>query len=328
MQPKLKSLILLHLLVLFASLSAVPIRFSDIETLRLNSKDNLFGAITPLRIKHLAGFSQLATSSYTSQGQAAARSKRNFNRVSSGYQEARNFRGTEYLGRISVGGGQSFQVIFDTGSSVIMLNSILCKDHACITKNRYNGAISKTYMPQNKSISIALGCGQVSGVVTRDHFSMADFIVENQDFIEIKNPSKTFFHNTYFDGVIGLGLPGLAPAGTKSFLSNLKDQKRLPITTFNLFFDRVQNLTKSHLSFGEPELKFLENGALNYFPVISDKYWAIRLSSVLIDGKEQGYCLMGCTAILDSGSSLVSAPSAAAYDLIGRLDFTSRQIER
>lgn len=255
----------------------------------------------------------------TSQSDSFVRfAKVNSKQIPSSYQEAKNFRSTQYLGKIKVGESQEFQVIFDTGSSIVVLNSVGCKDQLCVTKNKYDGHLSKTYRSYNRPLTLAMGNGIIKGKLSFDDLALAGLTFKQQDFIELQEPSKSLLYNTYFDGIVGLGLPGLAPKGTSSFTAKLKDKLMLPKAVFNFYFDRIQNYSQSLLSFGDPNLKFVKDRKLDYFPVLSKKYWAIRLTAVLIDDTDLGYCLRGCLAILDTGSSLIGAPPSAAYDIIGR----------
>jgi hypothetical protein len=230
--------------------------------------------------------------------------------------DPRTYRNAQYLGRVEVG-GQHFQVLFDTGSALVLLNSDLCKAHACVTKNKYSGRLSPAHRDWQRSVSALFGNGLVKGRVASDTFSLAGLTLADQAFVQLEAPADTFLANAYFDGVVGLGLPGLAPPGVPAFMDTVQRRRLLPSTTFNFYFDRIHNLSRSYLSFGEPDLRFV-GGALSYFPVVSDKYWAVRLARVLVGGKETALCSAGCTAILDTGSSLVSAPAAAAYQLLGR----------
>lgn len=317
MTRRLSSIAIAVMLSAVMNVLTLPASYSDHRALHMSSTGGLVDDGSVFGVKHLDGFSRLAKDRVKNREESRVEHKMKYNRVTTGYQEARNFRGTQFLGNVKMGSNQNFQVVFDTGSSVVMMNSVECKDHSCVTKSRYNGNLSESYKPQKKTLSVSLGSGLVIGKLSQEKFSLAGLVLKDQDFIEIQHPSKTFFHNTYFDGIIGLGLPELAPKGTTSFLSNLKSGGQLSKVVFNLYYDRAQNLSRSHLSFGDPELNFLQNASLNYFPVVSKKYWAIRLTSILVGGQEQGYCLMGCKAIIDSGSSLISAPSSSAYDLIG-----------
>ncbi|KAH7278337.1 hypothetical protein KP509_38G036700 [Ceratopteris richardii] len=51
-------------------------------------------------------------------------------------------------------------------------------------------------------------------------------------------------------------------------------------------------------------------GTHTYVPVSRKGYWQFEMGEVLIDGESTGYCVDGCAAIADSGTSLVAGPSS------------------
>lgn len=230
--------------------------------------------------------------------------------------DPRNYRDTQYLGKIDMG-GQSFQVLFDTGSALLLLNSEHCKAPACVTKAKYSGGLSKSHRDWKRDIAVLFGNGLVRGKVASDAFSMAGLTLPDQAFLQMENPGENFLSDAHFDGVVGLAFPGLAPSGLPPLAATLLTRRDLNATTFNFYFDRIHNLSKSYISFGPPDFRFLAS-PLAYIPVQGNTYWKLGLSRVLIGGKDSGLCEGNCTAILDTGSALISAPAESAYRLQGR----------
>lgn len=233
-----------------------------------------------------------------------------------GLPDLKQFRGTQYLGEITVG-GQDFKVIFDTGSSHLFLNSDKCKHHFCLTRNRYSSSKSPTYSSLGRDIRIAYGQGILEGTLGTDSVEIGGVTVNNQVIAEIVKPSKNFFSGAYFDGIVGLGLPGLSQDGTLPLYDNLLQQFNTQQKSFNFFFDRIGNLSKSMFSLGDPMPSFY-SGKLRYYPVISDKYWEIRLNKIYLGDTELDFCAHGCTAVLDTGSSLISGPATQVYKLLSK----------
>ena len=136
-------------------------------------------------------------------------------------------------------------------------------------------------------------------------------------FTEIVNPYDGFFDDAYFDGIIGLALPGLAQKDSTPLMDSIMEQNLLPSNVFSFYFDRTQNYTKSFISFGSIEPQFYE-GDLVYHEVINDKYWQLPLERIKIDGIDTQLCDNNCRAILDTGTSLING---AAQDLFRLIDF-------
>lgn len=230
--------------------------------------------------------------------------------------DLKQFRGTQYMGQITVG-GQDFQVIFDTGSSHLFINSDRCRHHFCLTRTRYSSARSPDYRSLDKQIKIAYGQGILKGWLGTDTVEIAGITVRNQVIAEVTKPSKNFFSGAYFDGIVGLGLPGLSQDGTLPLFDNLLSQFSTEQHSFNFFFDRIGNLSKSMFTIGDP-MKTFFTGQMRYYPVVSDKYWEIRLQNILVGGKPLDSCSHGCTAVFDTGSSLISGPAPEVYSLLSR----------
>lgn len=64
-----------------------------------------------------------------------------------------DFSDAQYFGPLSIG-GQSFSVVFDTGSSNLWVPSKKCWSIACFVHKTYNSANSKTYKKDGTAISI------------------------------------------------------------------------------------------------------------------------------------------------------------------------------
>ena len=161
------------------------------------------------------------------------------------------YRNTQYLGTIFIGcKHQKFLVIFDTGSSQIFINSKKCEDTMCVVHNRYDSEDSPNYKDKKQNMAIAYGSGILEGKMSEDTFYLDNIRIANQSFTEIIRPYDGFFNDAYFDGIVGLGLPGLAQKGSTPIMDNVIDQKLLNSNVFSFYFDRTQNYTRSYISFG------------------------------------------------------------------------------
>jgi len=128
--------------------------------------------------------------------------------------------------------------------------------------------------------------------------------------------TKDPFFNFQFDGVLGLGLEGMALDPEFSFFGQLTRQLRAPSPLFGVYISRDDN-TASELSFGGVDSKRFEQ-EMNWTPVLSPHlgYWQVAIKSVRVGDKVLDICQgEDCVGILDTGTSLLGAPEAAAHVL-------------
>jgi hypothetical protein len=80
---------------------------------------------------------------------------------------------SQYVGRIQVGTPkrgtkqQEFDVIFDTGSSNLWLNSDQCPSEGCLLHRRFHPRNSKTYKKLAIEMSVQFGTGSIEGFLAR-----------------------------------------------------------------------------------------------------------------------------------------------------------------
>ncbi|GIQ84434.1 aspartic peptidase [Kipferlia bialata] len=79
------------------------------------------------------------------------------------------YEGVEYFGPVDIGTpAQTFQVVYDTGSSNLWVPSSQCFTMTCLRHNRYNAAKSSTYKPNGTIIELDYGSGSVNGYFSND----------------------------------------------------------------------------------------------------------------------------------------------------------------
>lgn len=94
-----------------------------------------------------------------------------------------DYMNVQFYGPISLGTPpQTFQVIFDTGSSNLWVPS---KDCSGCSHNKYDHSASSSYVSNGKSFDITYGSGSLSGYLSEETLTFGDINVPSQVFAEV-----------------------------------------------------------------------------------------------------------------------------------------------
>ncbi|KAI9005256.1 aspartic peptidase domain-containing protein [Gaertneriomyces semiglobifer] len=111
-----------------------------------------------------------------------------------------------YFGEVSFGTpGQTFNLLFDTGSYALWVRSSKCTDSACNGLPKFNGATSSTYANLNKAapqITYADGTA-VDGTYARDAVAVGSITATNLVFEEMTATND----ESELDGIMGMCWP-------------------------------------------------------------------------------------------------------------------------
>ncbi|GAB4830832.1 hypothetical protein Ancab_004860 [Ancistrocladus abbreviatus] len=223
----------------------------------------------------------------------------------------KNYMDAQYFGEIGVGTPpQKFTVIFDTGSSNLWVPSSKCYfSVSCFFHAKYKSSQSSTYKKNGKSADIHYGTGAISGFFSEDTVQVGDLVVKDQEFIEAtKEPGITFLV-AKFDGILGLGFQEISVGNAVPVWYNMVKQGLVKEPVFSFWLNRkVGEEEGGEIIFGGVDPDHFK-GKHIYVPITQKGYWQFHMGDVLIDGKATGYCAGGCSAIADSGTSLLAGPT-------------------
>ncbi|GER52921.1 aspartic protease family protein [Striga asiatica] len=223
----------------------------------------------------------------------------------------KNYMDAQYFGEIGIGTPpQKFTVIFDTGSSNLWVPSAKCLFSVpCYFHSKYKSSHSSTYKKNGKTAAIHYGTGAISGFFSEDNVKVGDLVVEGQEFIEAtREPSVTFLV-AKFDGILGLGFKEISVGKATPVWYNMVKQGLVKEPVFSFWLNRnVDEEEGGEIVFGGVDPNHFK-GNHTYVPVTQKGYWQFDMGDVLIDGRESGYCSGGCSAIADSGTSLLAGPT-------------------
>ncbi|XP_020221911.1 aspartic proteinase [Cajanus cajan] len=223
----------------------------------------------------------------------------------------KNYLDAQYYGEIAIGTPpQTFTVIFDTGSSNTWVPSSRCIfSLACLTHVRYRSSQSSTYRENGTSAAIQYGSGAISGFFSYDDVKVGDIVVKNQEFIEATREPGTTFVTAKFDGLLGLGFQEISVGNAVPVWYNMIEQGLVRDPVFSFWLNRnPEEENGGEIVFGGVDPAHYK-GEHTYVPVTRKGYWQFDMGDVLIAGKPTGYCANDCSAIADSGTSLLAGPT-------------------
>nr|GME01410.1 aspartic proteinase-like [Ipomoea batatas] len=113
-----------------------------------------------------------------------------------------------------------------------------------------------------------------------------------------------------FDGILGLGFQEISVGDAVPVWYNMVNQGLVNDPVFSFWLNRnPQEQEGGEIVFGGVDPKHYK-GEHTYVPVTQKGYWQFDMGEVLIEGKPTGFCSDGCSAIADSGTSLIAGPTS------------------
>ena len=223
-----------------------------------------------------------------------------------------NHRNTQYVGTIGVGSPpQPFRLVFDTGSANTWLYSAACTTTTCANHRQFTRDASSTYAPLGRSLTIQYGSGNVSGLLGSDTFTLGERRVPGVTFGEMTAQNGTAFAHGKFDGVVGLAFQQLAIAGSTPLLDHMCVSGMLPRCLFSFYFNAQGGQDGSQLFLGGIDPARMAEPFLTFHPVQRAAYWELALHDVSVGSRSLNLCPQGCRVAIDTGTSLITGPSAS-----------------
>ncbi|XP_077250936.1 aspartic proteinase A1-like [Tasmannia lanceolata] len=229
----------------------------------------------------------------------------------------KNYMDAQYFGEIGVGTPtQKFTVIFDTGSSNLWVPSAKCYfSVACFLHSKYKATRSSSYHKNGKSADIHYGTGAISGFLSEDHVQVGDLVVKNQVFIEATREPGVTFLMAKFDGILGLGFQEISVGNVVPVWYGMVKQGLVKEPVFSFWFNRhAEEEEGGEIVFGGVDPNHYK-GKHTYVPVTQKGYWQFDMGDVLVGGQTTGFCAKGCSAIADSGTSLIAGPTTVITEI-------------
>jgi len=224
-----------------------------------------------------------------------------------------DYMNAQYYGPVSIGTPpQNFLVVYDTGSSNLWVPSSKCSITvpACDVHKKYNSEKSSTYVKNGEEFNITYGSGSMTGFLSQDTLLFGGLTVTKQVFTEATGLPGISFLAGKFDGILGLGFQSISVDNVVPPWYNIVAQNLVSTPVFSFWLSDNANSTDG----GELMLGGIDanryTGKITYVPLTSETYWQFKMDDISIRSTSTGYCgSTGCTAIADTGTSLIAGPS-------------------
>lgn len=233
-----------------------------------------------------------------------------------------NGNNLQYYGSIQMGTGTTpYKVLFDTGSDALWLGSKSTEfgsshiPFTCLST-------SKT-CSQNSTFAVTLqyGMGSLKAKIDTDTLTICNQKIQKFNFLEATEIQN--LQNLDSDGVFGLGYNKLQYVSNLIFL--MKDQDLIPKKQFTLDLNPSLKANSSSIQFGGVDSHFINKTSpmdtqIMWSVVPPNKnYWEIEITMISF-GDIVMQMDTGTTALIDSGSSLITVPKRVAE---GYINYTS-----
>jgi len=215
---------------------------------------------------------------------------------------------------------QTFNVVFDTGSSNLWVASALCTNCGR-TKPMYNHNTSSTYVANGTIFKIEYGSGPVSGFYSYDNLGWAQSVIVKDEFAEVTDVSglgTLAWAEAAFDGILGMAWPSIAVDRIVPPFQLLFAQGSITQNLFAFYLTSDPSKSGELVLGGYDPLHY--TGPITYAPVTSQTYWETKLD----------YLKLGTTSettvtkvILDTGTSTLAGPVADVKNIADALGATT-----
>ncbi|XP_075560419.1 cathepsin D-like [Dermacentor variabilis] len=193
----------------------------------------------------------------------------------------------DYIGEVKLGTpGQTFRIIFDTGSADFWVPSVRCTE-GCHDHRKYDHSHSSSHVSDGTAVSIKYGSGEVNGVLSSDTLHLGNGAVPAQPFAEITHASQGIFRpgpfdgeigrDVPFDGIIGLAYPKVSSLKVKPVFDVIMKHKLVPHSVFSFYLGS----SSSGRPAGELVLGGINHehfrGSIHYVSVTKKRHWEFKM---------------------------------------------------
>ena len=203
---------------------------------------------------------------------------------------------------------QEFNVILDTGSSILWISGEESEDKDVQLIHRYNPKTSLTSKKTNFDYKIRYGSGYSLGYYYYDQIKLFNHTNNFNIFMNFGVANKTKFNIYGADGIMGLGREALL---NNSPIFCLKNHSFIDKVGFSIKYN--SNLKNAILYYGEEHEDF-KNSTVAFCPLLFNTYkeknfWSCKLFSFgILYNEFNSYIKLNLSIIFDTGTNAIILP--------------------
>ncbi|GJJ75157.1 hypothetical protein EMPS_07515 [Entomortierella parvispora] len=220
-----------------------------------------------------------------------------------------------YYGQVEIGNPkQSFDVVFDTGSSDLWIPSSHCNEEGCLSHQRFNGIESTSYATEHPphSFEIEYGTGEVAGVISEDIITLGGLSSKKPIRFAESLTTSALFGRAVFDGVFGLAYQEMSSSGEIPPFLAMMQQHAVKRGMFGFYMGRDEG----ELSLGGYDGSRIANNDVTWSNVVKKGYWEIQMDKVKADRTD--FVKAPVNAIVDTGTTQIIMPEDMARRIHAR----------
>mmetsp|Transcript_26682 Transcript_26682/g.58831 ORF Transcript_26682/g.58831 Transcript_26682/m.58831 type:complete len:440 (+) Transcript_26682:128-1447(+) len=228
-----------------------------------------------------------------------------------------NFQNMQYFADFQIGTpGQTMSGIFDTGSFDLLVLSAKCQH--CPADAKYDSSKSSSFVAEGTPQRHCYGSGCADAVIGFEKVSVGPLAAPKQAFWEITNHEIPIMDFARFQAIVGVGHSDSPSMEYPTMLQNFG------IDEFAFCLEKGDGAPGWLYWGGEPHL----HASMAAMPVVANHHWGAILKTVGVrkaDGTtvDLDICNPTCSAIIDSGTSLIAMPQSQLKKLEAQIGYVA-----
>jgi cathepsin D len=170
-----------------------------------------------------------------------------------------------------------------------------------------------------KPFAIEYGSGAVSGHLDEDTVTLGGLSIKKTTFAETTKEPGLSFDMAKFDGLLGMAFQSIAIDNVTPVFNDALDQGLIKNPLFAFWLSNTTGTGGGELSLGSYDSSHF-TGAITWIPLTNMTYWEVALDGASVNG--QPFDIVAKHAVVDTGTSLIAMPTAAATNINKKLGCT------